>query len=152
MSRRTCRRTGALAAAQVSAGLTVADRRHLARCADCARALSLLDPSAVLDAPADILAPLPSAGLVYWKARHLERQATVERALAPIRYVERLACWSAIVAVLVGLAAVTPDVLPWLAGSAAQLPTWAVALGTTTMASIVAGSAVLAAGHATRHV
>jgi hypothetical protein len=71
-------------------------RRHVAACPVCAEvafvAQALRHEDAV--AQADLLkspAPLPSAGLVWWKAQLAARRAAEQRAAQPIALVERAA-------------------------------------------------------------
>jgi hypothetical protein len=66
-------------------------RRHIAGCAYCAEVVTLYEIFQTDSQQLCAAAPLPNAGLVWWKAALAARRAAADRALRPILIAEKAA-------------------------------------------------------------
>jgi hypothetical protein len=100
-------------------------RRHAAACRVCAEVVLVAQAIQCEDSQARAEARLPSAGLVWWKARLAARRVAEQRATQPIALVERVAqCLGALT--LLGLSFWQwPRIASWLSGAKVltRLPT-----------------------------
>ena len=92
-------------------------REHAAACPVCSEVVLVAEAMRQGDGQAQAEARLPSAGLVWWKAQLAARRAAEERAAQPIAWVERMAQFFGVLA-LVGVGVWQwPRLVAWLSGS-----------------------------------
>ena len=87
-------------------------RAHVARCPACAEAVLVAE---LLQAEQRMapLPELPSPGQVWWKSQILARRQDAERALEPVRLVQRIAAGCVLAALFVLLLYYVPQLPAW---------------------------------------
>jgi hypothetical protein len=120
-------------------------RAHVAQCKGCAE-VALVAEFLRQEPRAAEFALLPSAGQVWWRAQIRARQADAERALQPVRWVQRFATVCVLIGALLLIGRYAPQLQDWIQHLApgtldAQEPVAWVFLGTAVMfvAAISAG-------------
>ncbi len=86
-------------------------REHVADCDACKEIVALVAAFQSDNAELQAAAPVPEAGVIWWRASLAARRAAAERAMRPIAMAEK-AAWAVGAAVLIALAAMAA---PWLA-------------------------------------
>jgi hypothetical protein len=88
-------------------------RDHASHCRICADVLLVADFLRNEAEVAGAEAPLPSAGVIWWKAQLASRNSAVARATSPIKFMRNLACLAGSGAVVWFLAG-SSEARPWL--------------------------------------
>ncbi len=145
MNSGNCHRESQTVAAAHSGEWSLELRAHLARCQACADAVLVAEFLRAEQRIAELPAP-PSAGQVWWKAQIRARHQDAERALEPVRLVQRIAAGCVLAALFVLILVYASQLRTWAshlapAALGAEEPLAEVFLG-----SAVAFLAVISAG------